>query len=54
MIGLNDVQPAVGQQPAEGVDAVLLLASRNGNRKGIGHLLGAVEPVEEHRLLDRR
>ena len=52
MIRLNDIETAIGQQPAKGMDAMLLFASRNRNGNGIGHLLGPIEPIVEHGLFE--
>ena len=52
VVRLNDIQTAIGQQPAKGVDAVLLFTPRDRNRKRIGDPLGPFEPIEEYRFFE--
>ena len=52
MIRLNNIQTVIGQQPAKGMDAMLLFTSRNRNRKRVRNLFGTVEPIKEYRFFE--
>ncbi len=53
-VGLDDVEPSVGDHPAEPVLARLLLTSGDRDAQGVGDGLGIFEMVEAARLLVER